>query len=152
LTYWADGAVFELKCVPLERLKLWEKFQLKYASDACCGGAFSFTLDTYFGDAEELLWYGYNVQATDSSTVNVVTLYGDTDDAYDFSSSTASSLHCVTSAKAVYAAGDLTTLFSWAKSTFAVSFGLGSNFTLNIGAAIDAYGWESLDFGFTATF
>ena len=153
--YDLDDELYELKCVAEERLKLWEKFQLKYASDACCGGAFSLTLDTYFGD-DEVLEYVAQAVYDDQALVPVVTtLYGTIPStitpATDWALSSAKTCDYV-SLKYGYTAGDLTTLFNWAKSAVAVSFGLGSNFMINIGAAIDAFGWESLDFGFTATF
>ena len=43
-------------------------------------------------------------------------------------------------------------IFGWAKSTVAVEMGIGSNFTLTGGFSIDAYGWNSVDFGFEFTF
>jgi len=43
-------------------------------------------------------------------------------------------------------------LFGWAKSSVAAKLGVGSNFTLTGGFTIDAYGWDSVDFGFEFTF
>jgi len=153
--YWEYEDVFTLKCVPTKRFRLWEKFQIASSADACCGGAFAFTLDTYFGEAEELLWYGYAFADTGETEYDdAVTLYGLAADAYVFADRSSAAKHeGAVSAVAVYAAdADLTTLFGWAKSTVSVSLGIGSNFTVTVGGAIDAFGWESLDFGFTATF
>jgi len=151
---WAigDGA-YELKCVALERIKLWEKFQLKYASDACCGGAFSLTIDTYFGDHEVLDYYAYLVYTHGTTAVGTpVYLYGSAPSTSPFSALSATKTCDYVSVKSAYKSGTMATLFDWAKSAVKVSFGLGSNFTIDLGASIDAFGWESLDFGFTATF
>ncbi len=151
---WTLGEhVYELKCVAEDRFKLWEKFQLKYASDACCGGAFSLTLDTYFGDYEVLDYYGYVTYVAGTTAVGTpVYLYGSAPSTSPFSALSSKKTCDYVSVKYAYKAGTMTTLFDWAKSTVKVSFGLGSNFTIDLGAAIDAFGWESLDFGFTATF
>jgi len=43
-------------------------------------------------------------------------------------------------------------LFSWAKSEVDTKIGVGSNFTLTFGLAIDYYGWDSVSFGFEFEF
>jgi len=154
-TYWAYGDAYTLKCVPLERFRLWEEFKISSSADACCGGAFAFSIDTYFGQAEKLLWYGYAFAAAGgTSYATPVTLYGSTGDAPTFSSLSSNAKNTgVVSTHAVYQDdSSLTTLFGWAKSKVSVSLGIGSNFTITVGGAIDAFGWESLDFGFTASF
>jgi len=145
--------VYALKCVPLERIKLWEMFSFEYESDACCGGAFSLAVDTYFGDFQTLDFYAYATKlASETGAYGApVYLYGTTGASFT-DATTAPTCDTVSVDYDYKADTTMTSLFAWAKSEVEVSFGLGSNFTIDLGASISAFGWETLDFGFEATF
>jgi len=44
------------------------------------------------------------------------------------------------------------TLFNWAKTEVDASVGVASNITLDLGFNVSAFGWESLEVGFTFDF
>ncbi len=151
-TYWnSTDNVYQLNCVPTDRFKLWEQFELKYAADSCCGGALSLTVDTYFGDYQTLDYFAY-ATVLSGSTVYGTPVYLLNTTGASFSDLTTAATHEITSTRYGYKAGTLTTLFGWAKSAVTLSFGVGSNFTLSVGGTIDAFGVNTLDLGFKTTF
>jgi len=156
---------YELKCVYTERYKLWEKFIVDIDADACCGGALDLTISTWFGDNETLAWYAYYVYPKATVTTpaigDVTWLLGETTavadgfviadefpvvDATDYEDAEG----VVTSTG--YKAGAETTLFDWAKTEVDASIGVASNITLDLGFNVSAFGWESLEVGFTFIF
>jgi len=157
--YWTVAdAYYELKCVETERYKLWEKFIIDIDADACCGGALDLTISTWFGDHEELSYAAYDVILADAKTAGTMTyLYGAatgvaaTDPAKTTALTTAVKYDTVTF-KTGYAAGAETTLFDWAKTEVDASVGVASNITLDLGFNVSAFGWESLEVGFTFIF
>jgi len=165
-TYYTTGqGYYELDCVYTERYKLWEKFIIDIDADACCGGALDLTISTWFGDHEELAWYAYYVyaMATEVTPADATKwLFGGplaTAVANDFviadefpavdATEYEDAESVVTSTG--YVAGDAT-LFSWAKTEVDASVGVASNITLDLGFNVSAFGWESLEVGFTFIF
>lgn len=159
---------YELQCVYTERYRLWEKFVIDIDGDACCGGALDLTISTWFGDYEELAWYAYYVYEKTTVTTPVIAnvtwlLSGETaalangfviaDEfakatatTYKYAQGVAISPGYATPATAV------TTLFNWAQTEVDASVGVASNITLDLGFNVSAFGWESLEVGFTFVF
>jgi hypothetical protein len=137
-------------CVATERYQLWEKFVIDVDADACCGGLFDLTVATFFGNHEELVWAGYAVYTTASTTGTVTTLYGLDADKYAYGTSTVT--RDTASFKTVYKADTEVTLFDWAKTSVDLGVGIGTNIGLTFGFDISAFGWESLDVGFKWSF
>jgi len=143
---------YELKCVYTDRYKLWEKFIVDIDADACCGGALDLTISTWFGDNEVLDYVAYDVIVDPALTPGTMTyLYGTTGATATTDLTTAAAYDTVTF-KTGYAAGTETTLFDWAKTEVDASIGVASNITLDLGFNVSAFGWESLEVGFTFTF
>jgi len=157
INYWrvtGESVYYELQCVYTDRYKLWEKFIIDIDADACCGGALDLTISTWFGDHETLSWVYYDYVVASGTAVATgtylfggptgatVTLIADVDtEVYDqvfFSTG--------------YVAGTETTLFDWAKTEVDASIGVASNITLDLGFNVSAFGWESLEVGFTFIF
>ena len=186
----------------------FEDFTIKVEGDACCGGAYEVSLQTWFGNhyTETLkefgYWYETNVDVvggvagatmdhgqglfwdvagtyglpgtwylydddimpwfpgsgvvpTTIPDVAYSTLIGVGGTATDYSAGgtvtpVATQTLAIQHATTKTAAGG--GIFGWAKSTVATKLGIGSNFTLTGGFSIDAYGWNSVDFGFEFTF
>jgi hypothetical protein len=161
--YWelADN-VFALKCIPTQRIRLWEKWTISFSGDACCGGAVTATINNYFGDIEALAWYGYRTWAIGGVVSAVTDLYNwagtaatttQKDTAIGYSATTtAPTTYDKVLAGAFYSSSTQASLFDWAKTDIAVKIGMGSNFTLNLGLGVSSFGWGSLDLGFTFTF
>jgi hypothetical protein len=152
---------YEITCVPEEYYVVWETFGIESTGDACCGGAFEFSIDTYFGTRYVIDAFGWMyVCGTTEELVLMSVIYdyaaGDTYTVVgDFSTYAAwecSDHDCVWQ-EAVYveAAGN-GTLFGWVETELAAEVGIASNFSINFGLGISVYGWESLDFGFELTF
>jgi len=142
-----DG-FFGLECVSLYRYKLWEMFEIDIDADACCGGLFSANVKTYFGDKQELDYFAYAVQAKGASAVGTPTyLYGTTGASFS-ASSTGALCHDYVQVDYDYKAATGSTLFNWALTEATFGIGLGTNFTLNLGFEISAFGWESFEIGF----
>jgi hypothetical protein len=147
--------LWEIKCVATERYKLWEKFVIDVDADACCGGLFDLTIATYFGDHEVLQWAGYGEMAKGDREWYITSLYGSPGHAATFTDiahGAAAAKRDTVSFKTVYKAGDITTLFNWAKTSVDLGVGVGVNVTLTLGFDISVYGWESLDAGFKWAF
>ena len=143
---------YELKCVETERYKLWEKFIIDIDGDACCGGALDLTISTWFGDFESLSYVAYDViLATELTAGDLTYLYGTTGATATTALTTARVYDTVT-AKTGYTTGTETTLFNWAKTEVDASVGVASNITLDLGFNVSAFGWESLEVGFTFEF
>jgi len=145
----SDASYFSVLCIPEYRYRLWEMFQISIDEDACCGGLFGVDIVTYFGDLQELSYAGYAVFEQGDTAWAISYLLGlagitapavPTDFCYD---------QVVTFAE--YTEVGATELFNWAYTTVEFSVGMGSNLTLNLGAGISAFGWESLDLGFEFT-
>jgi len=150
-----DG-YFEVVCVATERYKLWEMFQISIDEDACCGGLFGVDIVTYFGDKEKLAAFAYDVlDATDGKNEGAVVTVVVADNSYAtyVTQGDADAAMCVDSVAwdTLYISAGTTQLFNWAYTTVEFSVGMGSNLTLNLGAGISAFGWESLDLGFEFT-
>lgn len=147
----ADG-YFESICLPTYRYKLWEMFEITSEADACCGGAFSFDVSTYFGDKQQLAWAAWGYVEAGGTAVQATYLVGDAGwELLDASTTTT----CFDTVTFDYGYADVTTatqLFGWAETDAEVSIGVGSNVTLTLGFDISAFGWEALEFGFDFTF
>jgi hypothetical protein len=153
-------------CLPLERYQLWEKLSIEVDADACCGGAFGVSIDTYFGEYEELSWVAYAVQnetlADAASITDTYYLYGtDANKAYwelsTYKHTAVDAEDCPNDEAVLFDKGyagstDQTTLFNWAKTTIDLSVGVGTNVELTFGFNIGAFGFDSFDFGFTWSF
>jgi hypothetical protein len=152
LSYVLPEYSFELKCLPTYRFRLWEKFIIDIDGDACCGGALDLTISTWFGDKEVLSWVGYQAyQAGGVSLWYDEVLKGTVPDG-TFDDFTADADDDTVSFKYGYRADTGTTLFSWAKTEVDASVGVASNITLDLGFNVSAFGWESLEVGFTFEF
>lgn len=149
-TYVQSGiGYYSLLCLPEYRYQLWEMFKISIDEDACCGGLFGVDITTYFGDLEKLSYVGYIV-FPHSGTAGVI--------AYLLGSAgilPAAGLqglcYDLVLPYSGYAKTSDVQLFNWAYTTVAFSVGMGSNLTLNLGAGISAFGWETLDLGFEFT-
>ena len=164
----ADEGWNQIVCFPEYRYRLWEMFTISIDEDACCGGLFGVDINTYFGDKEQLAWVAYNYYdagtalGTGTAVVYVYDVGGthaalkpwlsdnDVGDGYATEYGAALCTDVVVY-KAGYDATTATQLFNWAYTTVEFSVGMGSNLTLNLGAGISAFGWESLDLGFEFT-
>jgi len=146
---------YELKCVYTERYKLWEKFIIDIDGDACCGGALDLTISTWFGENEVLDYVAYDIKPADSAVAapasSMTTLVTGTTTPTATAAATAVAYEVVTF-KTGYVAGTETTLFDWAKTEVDASVGVASNITLDLGFNVSAFGWESLEVGFTFIF
>jgi len=147
---------YEFVCIPTEYYKVWETFGIESTGDACCGGVFEFSIDTYFGTRYVLDAYAW-AYFCDGALVDSLVVYDPTallvlgDFAtYEVYSGTAfDSLWKGAIYSATAGAG---TLFGWVETELAAEVGIASNFSINFGLGISVYGWESLDFGFELTF
>jgi len=145
---------YELNCVYTERYKLWEKFIIDIDADACCGGALDLTISTWFGDHETLSWVYYDYVEAGGAAVVVPTnayLHGTTGATATLIADVDTEVYDQVFFSTGYVAGDAT-LFSWAKTEVDASIGVASNITLDLGFNVSAFGWESLEVGFTFTF
>ena len=148
--YGLSAAMWELKCIPTERYKLWEKFVIDVKTDACCGGLFGLTITTSFGDQQVLSYYGYYTVAAGAPTYgNGTALFGTL---VAPTTTLTSSTHDRVFVVSDYATGTATSLFSWAKTSVALSVGIASNVTLSAGFDISVYGWDKMTFGFKWSF
>jgi len=165
-------AFLEPYCMVTEYYEVFESVGIESTGDGCCGGAFDFSVTTYFGTKYELVddisslyyeWYGADYDddgllgATEFWTFGsfptgyTAPAVGDTigtatdgiyTDAGDYG----------INGDAYEVASDGATLFGWVETELSATIGLSSNFSLTGGLGISVYGWESLDFGFTFTF
>jgi len=156
---------FEIVCFPEYRYRLWEMFQISIDEDACCGGLFGVDILTYFGDKEQLAWVAWNYDDALTGAASTPDYIYDTgtykadgawlsEDEVGTGYATGYIPGCTDIV--YYAAGytpvaSAVQLFNWAYTTVEFSVGMGSNLTLNLGAGISAFGWESLDLGFEFT-
>lgn len=152
----AEGiGYYEFVCVPTEYYEVWETFGIESAGDACCGGAFDFSIDIYFGTRYVLDAYAWVYLCDGLVAEHVVMASTAYDAAADWASyglftyTTHDALWTGTHYTATAGAG---TLFGWVETELAAEFGIASNFSINFGLGISVYGWESLDFGFELTF
>jgi hypothetical protein len=166
--FWILRRYHELKCVYTERYKLWEKFIIDIDGDACCGGALDLTISTWFGDHEELAWYAFyfypkaKAKTPEIGDLRLRWLLGDATTAVADGFVIADEFPEVDATKyedargvvtsTGYKAGTQTTLFSWAKTEVDASVGVASNIRLDLGFNVSAFGWESLEVGFTFEF
>jgi len=158
-TYFTYAAGWkEPKCVVTERYKLWEKFIVDIDADACCGGALDLTISTWFGDNQVLDYVAYDVildgEMAPDTTIGMKYPYqkGTTSVATATTALTTAVTHDTVNYKTGYVAGTETTLFDWAKTEVDASIGVASNITLDLGFNVSAFGWESLEVGFTFIF
>ena len=147
----ADGyGYYEFVCVPTEYYEVWETFGIESTGDGCCGGAFDFSIDTYFGTQYVLDGYAWMYECV-VPTVPITA---------DFTWQNGTTIAPWTSPttgdklvkKATYVTGTAGTLFGWVETDLAAEVGLNSNFSLTFGLGITTYGWSSLDLGFNLTF
>jgi len=147
-----EGGYYEFYCIPYEYYKVWESFGISSEADGCCGGAISFSIDTYFGTRYTLDTVGwkYCCDGLDSSVVAAVAVIGVLGD-FEFEACEAGteSLEVISNYSEDAGAG---TLFGWVETELDAEIGLSSNFSITFGLGISVYGWESLDFGFGLTF
>jgi len=153
-TYWnVADEYYQLVCVPLQRYKLWEMFEIELDADSCCGGVFGATVTTYFGDLQELSYFGYAVIPDGSTTAGATTWLLGSGTAYSTAAGYyVSSAVCYDTVMSKYGYADVSgasQLFNWAVTEVDMELGIGSNITLDLGASISQFGWESLSFGFT---
>ena len=142
--------VWEVKCVPNERYKIWELFKIDVDADACCGGLFDLTVTNYFGDHQVLDWVGYGLILAGETTATGLETFG------PYTGTMPAAYHDVTSTKTydrvsfdyAYKLGTTTSLFDWVKTAADLSIGVGENATLTLGFDITVFGWEALEFGF----
>jgi hypothetical protein len=149
----SDAGYYELVCVALDRYKLWEMFKISIDEDACCGGLFGVDVVTYFGDKQTLSYFAYNVVDAGTNAASTATYLLGTSGWTAQTANTGDPL-CYDSVAWGSGYADVASavqLFNWAYTTVAFSVGMGSNLTLNIGAGISAFGWETLDLGFEFT-
>jgi len=143
--------IYELKCLPTYRFRLWEKFIIDIDADACCGGALDLTISTWFGDKEVLSYAGYGTYAIGSTAAVPVTLKG-TVPAFAARTTTTTEKVTFSSGYVADTGATAATLFNWAKTEVDASVGVASNIALDLGFNVSAFGWESLEVGFTFTF
>lgn len=160
----ADGTgYYETKCVPTEYYKVWESFGIESTGDACCGGAFDFSIDTYFGTRYVLDTYAWAYFCKDLAdpVIQVIDVTDPTAPTYSTTipaGATSYSTFTYTGQDALWTYAGYTatkgagTLFGWVETELAAEVGIASNFSINFGLGINVYGWESLDFGFELTF
>jgi len=141
----SEGGYYEFYCVPTEYYEVWESFGISSEADGCCGGAISFSIDTYFGTRYVLDTLGWKY-CCDAIDLEVDIL--DTP-VYTVCEEDVESLEIVTGYTADAGNG---TLFGWVETELDAEIGLSSNFSITFGLGISVYGWESLDFGFGLTF
>ena len=154
-------------CFDTEYYQVWESFGFKVEGDSCCGGSYTLTATTYFGDKYTLKgaawhyvfdsadWYVDEGQsfkwlnpgetftglATADDAAKLLDLAAE-----QFADPTVTYVEGL-SKKAYYRLEDSDTLFQWVKSSFDVSLGVGSAWTLDASAAISVYGWDNVTFG-----
>jgi len=163
---------WELTSFACEQAKAWEKFSIDVDGDSCCGGAFDFSVDFYFGDVTYLsdldgtYYFDANYDGTYAETAGVeyLVIYG-TQDPTDVPSVTGwtSGCNCCpcddcamevdeVEWDADYTAKTANRLFDWIETDIDVSIGIGSNLTLTLGVDVNLWGWEDLTVGFDLTF
>jgi len=144
---------YEFKCIPTEYYKVWESFGIESTGDGCCGGAFDFSIDTYFGTRYVLDGYAWSYYC-DGAMVDELLVYG----ALGFSDWASYAAFTYTTHDALWTGVHYTatagngTLFGWVETDLSAEVGLNSNFSLTFGLGITTYGWSSLDLGFDLTF
>jgi len=158
-------------CFYEEQYVVWEAFTIAVDGDSCCGGAFTFSTTTYFGDKQTLkaaAWhYVFDATAAGDADFDVDyeqlytwLLAGETftglataDDLTTVSLEeellTSPSATCTegVAKKAYYRLATQDTLFEWVQSTVDMGIGIGSAWTLSFGLDIDVYGWNGLSIG-----
>jgi len=148
-----DAGFKEWVCVPEYRYRLWERFTIGIDEDACCGGLFGVDIVTYFGNLEKLSWFAYDVIDAGTGIVSGI-FYAPGYLVAGYTAQTSADDLCYDSVVFDYgyaAVSGAAQLFNWAYTTVSFSVGMGSNLTLNVGAGVSAFGWESLDLGFEFT-
>ena len=161
-------------CIYTEKYVVWEAFSVAVDGDSCCGGAFDLTVDTYFGTKKCLdywVWryqfYALTPTAYDyDDTEGFDVVLGTFDPADTIAFATADAPDDISAdglasgvtyeedltKKAYYADSAGATLFAWVQTDVALNLGIGSAWTLTGGMSVDAYGWNSLSFGFEFEF
>ncbi|MCK4682328.1 hypothetical protein KAT59_04815, partial [Candidatus Bipolaricaulota bacterium] len=146
-----DGSgYYEFVCVAKEYYKVWETFGIESTGDACCGGAFDFSIDIYFGTRYVLTGYAWDYECVVPTTPIVGEFRWGTGVAPSTWTSPTRGDKLVKTSTYVDAGNG--TLFGWVETEVAATFGIASNFSINFGLGVSVYGWESLDFGFELTF
>jgi len=138
-------------CYPEEYYVIWELYTIKTSGDGCCGGDYSWEVDFYFGDRKVLIadsfWFWYkddegNSYQYNSGSPAVVTA----------PTVTGSPPYCedddVNYGVAYYDA-DENALFGLVKTDVDVVIPISASFDLTFGTAINIYGWEKLELGFS---
>jgi len=159
-----DGTgYYDTWCIYTEKYVVWEAFSVEIDGDSCCGGAFDLTVDTYFGDklclsgwAWEYQYFG-NGNDIDLAYAADIDLPGVADtviiglaaaDAPDPITELLDTYEEALTKKAYYYDAAEDTLFAWVQTDVDLEIGIGSAWTLTAGLSIDAYGWNSMSFGF----
>jgi hypothetical protein len=160
-----------------EKATVFNKLSLDYEADACCGGAFTLSADTYFGSIATYTLSGvygtYYYDATTTAGWDVeLDFLGDDNEYTDgdntgigtlkqFATATPSDDDCAlcpaAAATAVeylkidkdYTASSITSILGWVESDVDLSIGVASNVTIDFGVDIAWWGWESLSVGVT---
>ena len=157
-------------CIYTEKYVVWEAFSVAIDGDSCCSGAFDLTVDTYFGTKKCLdywVWeyqfynatYDYDIiegfdvdlgAADVADTIALATADAPTDISADGLAAVGWEENLTK--KDYYADSAGATLFAWVQTDVALNLGIGSAWTLTGGMSVDAYGWNSLSFGFEFEF
>ena len=152
-TFDTDTAVgyYTQVCYPDEYYDIWEAAIISTQGDGCCGGSYSFRITTYFGDRKLLevnsfgfLYadedgdsYGYNpVDITTPAVLGSAVPYCE-DDAVNYGVG--------------YYDAPANTLFGWVKTDAAIVIPISASFDLTFSSAINIYGWEKLELGFSVS-
>ena len=170
-----DVGYYEAKCLYTEKYDVWEQFTITIDGDACCGGAFDFSVANYFGTKKRLMAYAYEYDywneddgwtetANDyywyeegDTYIQYHTLFGFETLAeyyafYDIGLAEGDETYERLTIADHYVDADPDTLFAWVETEIDASIGIGSAWSLTLGVDIDAYGWKTFKTGFEVTF
>jgi len=157
-----------------EKATVFNKLSIDYEADACCGGLFTFSSDTYFGSLASYTLTGifgtylFDSDATAGWDVNYDFLgtggyfAGDNTavlaDYDEFAADTEEDCDpCYVEGTYEenllidkdYSSTAIHSIFGWVESDIDVSIGVASNVTIDLGVDMAWWGWENISFGVT---
>ena len=139
-------------CFPEEYYEIWEKISIQATGDGCCGGNYTCGVSTYFGDRKTLIpdsfWFWYKDEDGNSYQYNPGTPTTRTEPAVSGSAPPYCEDDDVSYGVAYYDA-DENTLLGLVKTDVDVVIPISTSIDLAFGAAIDVYGWERFELGFS---